>query len=75
MLLSFYFLDFRFFVRKFHSNMLYWMRKEARECGLDTFEKADRMKLNLRGLSSVSLSADSFLCGGSLLAARSTKPP
>ena len=29
----------------------------------------------LGGLSSVSLAADSSLCGGSLLAARSTKPP
>ena len=32
MLLSFYFLDFRFFVRKFRTDMLYWEQKEASGC-------------------------------------------
>ena len=48
------------------------LRKEARECWLydEGQKKANVMKADARGLSSVSLAADSSLCGGSLLRLR-----
>ena len=44
------------------------LRREARECWLydEGQKKANVMKADARGLSSVSLAADSSLCGGSL---------
>ena len=41
----------------------------------DGQKKANVMKADARGLSSVSLAADSSLCGGSLLVALPAKPP
>ena len=45
------------------------LRKAGRECWLydEGQKKANVMKADARGLSSVSLAADSSLCGGSLL--------
>ena len=53
------------------------LRREARECWLydEGQKKANVMKADARGLSSVSLAADSSLCGGSLLARLPAKPP